>query len=452
MKHPLTNNLLADSVVAWNEQGIVNHSQFLDDVRALAARLPEKKYAINLCEDRYQFMVAFAAVIVKQQTNLLPQSRATEIINAIAEDYTDSYCIVEHAVDNLFIEQLQTNIKLNIHNKTAITAQPVIPQIHAEHIAAIAFTSGSTGKPQANSKTWHSLVIGAQMAAEAFGFNQQAKHIVATVPPQHMYGLETSILYTLQSGCPVYAGRPFYPEDIRTVCATASAAVILVTTPVHLRACNKATDIDWTNIERIISATAPLSTEQAEQAEKTMHATVSEIFGCTEVGSMANRETLKTQTWSLYKGIRVYNKNNTAWIHAPHVGEDVAFNDVVEIIDEHHFKLLGRNSDMVNIAGKRGSIADITLKLQQIDGIDDAAVFLPDNNNDIARLMAFVKTNRLNARQVSAALTEKIDSVFIPRPLYIVDELPYNATGKLTRQALIEFSKQFKNDKAQHGH
>ncbi len=445
MKFNLTQHTNNHSLIAWDEQSSITHAQFLIDVKHVAHHLPDKKYAINLCDNRYYFMVVFAAVIVKEQTNLLPQNRVFETLYAVANDYTDSYCITEEMLENLTLEQIDINEILK-QQKKFVESQDTItaPAINGDLIAAIAFTSGSTGIPQANNKTWKTLVMGAQMAAERFGIDKQPAHIVSTVPSQHMYGLETSILYSLQNKCPVYAGKPFYPEDIRRIIKAAPQAVILVTTPVHLRACTTTTNLQWNNIAFIISATAPLRNEVARQIEDKMKTTVKEIFGCTEVGSMASRETLRDKNWHLYKGIRIYKATDKVYIDAPHIDKDIELNDVIEIEDEYHFKLLGRNEDMVNIAGKRGSLSDLKLKLESIEGIDDAVVYLPDDKNEIARLTAFVVAENLTIKEILIELAKKIDSVFIPRPIYKVPRLPYNETGKLARQALIELSCQCK--------
>jgi len=41
---------------------------------------------------------------------------------------------------------------------------------------------------------------------------------------------------------------------------------------------------------------------------------------------------------------------------------------------------------------------------------------------------------------VLRALRDRIDEVFLPRPLYFVAALPRNATGKLPREDLLRFA------------
>ena len=438
MKLSLTQNINSTDIIAWNEKESISHQQFLTDVILLVNKLPHKDFAINLCEERYSFMVAFAAVIVKEQTNLLPQSRVIENVMAVAEEYPDSYVISEEFINNLELEQIEVVYQHNENSTSANQEQRLIPMISSEHIAAIAFTSGSTGKPQPNTKTWGALVSGAKMAAQRFDLIRSPVHIVATVPPQHMYGLETSILYSMQNGCPSYTGRPFYPDDIRSAVESTKSAVILITTPVHLRACNAAVNIKWENIKYIISATAPLRVELAKKVSKKLNTRVMEIFGCTEAGAIASREPAISEVWSLYNGITIHNEKNKTILNAVDIIENLELSDVIQIIDEQHFKLLGRDSDMVNIAGKRGSLADLTVKLQSIDGVNDAVVFMPESESEVNRLVALVVTKSLTTKDISNELLKKVDSVFIPRPIYCVDKLPYNETGKLIRQKLNE--------------
>eukprot|EP00825_Cyclidium_porcatum_P006011 TRINITY_DN12953_c0_g1_i1.p3 TRINITY_DN12953_c0_g1~~TRINITY_DN12953_c0_g1_i1.p3 ORF type:complete len:134 (-),score=60.00 TRINITY_DN12953_c0_g1_i1:82-483(-) len=95
-------------------------------------------------------------------------------------------------------------------------------------------------------------------------------------------------------------------------------------------------------------------------------------------------------------------------------------------------------STWVNIAGKRTSLAYLNHQLGAVPGIVDGAFFLPDEEgpDGITRLTAFIVAPGMTARQVTVALRERIDAIFLPRPLVLVDELPRNSTGKLPRVEL----------------
>ena len=105
------------------------------------------------------------------------------------------------------------------------------------------------------------------------------------------------------------------------------------------------------------------------------------------------------------------------------------------------FRLLGRGADMVNVAGKRASLAHLNHLLCEIPGVVDGAFFNPDTGlHDVARLTAFFVSETLTERDVLAALRHRTDAVFLPRPLHRVDRLPRAATGKLPQAALAELA------------
>jgi acyl-coenzyme A synthetase/AMP-(fatty) acid ligase len=124
-----------------------------------------------------------------------------------------------------------------------------------------------------------------------------------------------------------------------------------------------------------------------------------------------------------------------------HVQTDVAFTDLVALEDAHTFSLQGRSADLVNIAGKRSSVAYLNQQLLAIEGVDDGVFFFPDGPQEsITRLIAFVVAPRLSRDALMSALRARIDPAFLPRPLYYVDALPRAATGKLSREALARLA------------
>lgn len=113
--------------------------------------------------------------------------------------------------------------------------------------------------------------------------------------------------------------------------------------------------------------------------------------------------------------------------------------DVIELLDEEHFLLHGRTADLVNVAGKRTSLAYLNYHLNSIAGVQDGAFVAPANDDDgVPRLMAFVVAPKMAKDEIMSALRRRIDAAFLPRPLCLVDALRRNATGKLPREAIEE--------------
>lgn len=436
---PLFQHAATDTFV-WHKGKPITAAAFMYDVLTLVESLPDKSYLINLCEDRYHFMLGFAAAAIKGQVTLLPPNRSPDVINDLADEYADSYTLLEEMIAGVDVPSVELQIE-----QAGNGFVDDVPLIDGEQLVVIAFTSGSTGKPKPNPKSWQELVIGAEKAISRFKLTPDTiSTLIATVPPQHMYGLETSVMVPWQSGIAVHSGRPFFPGDVVESLAAVTAPRVLVTTPLHLRACVKA-DMSWPEVEFIISATAPLSTDLAQEAESTIGTRVLEIYGCTEAGSIASRRTTRESSWQLYEGMTLTVSGRTGTLDGEQLRQPVILGDQVESTDRRHFTLLGRNEDMVNIAGKRASLGDLNHKLNAIDGVDDGAFVMPDvSDTGATRLAAFVVAPMLEEGEIIDRLKDGLDAVFLPRPLYKVDALPRNETGKLPRSVLIHLLQQKK--------
>jgi acyl-coenzyme A synthetase/AMP-(fatty) acid ligase len=128
------------------------------------------------------------------------------------------------------------------------------------------------------------------------------------------------------------------------------------------------------------------------------------------------------------------------WAEGGHIETPTRLNDVIELIDASpgHFLLHGRHADLVNIAGKRTSLAYLNYQLNAIPGVQDGVFVLPADDagalESVRRLVALVVAPTLTPAALMHALRERIDPIFLPRPLLFVDALPRNATGKLPTQ------------------
>jgi acyl-coenzyme A synthetase/AMP-(fatty) acid ligase len=124
-------------------------------------------------------------------------------------------------------------------------------------------------------------------------------------------------------------------------------------------------------------------------------------------------------------------------ISAAHLPKAVKLPDIVELTGKGRFRWLGRQQDMVNIAGKRGSLAELNFRLREIPGVVDGVIFSPSSQKTGRdRLAALVVAPNLQASDILDALRDKLEPVFLPRPVLMVPSLPRQETGKLAIQAV----------------
>jgi len=430
---PLFKHDNATQPIAWRNNQAISAGQFLCEVEQLAGQLLQRPFVFNLCTDRYNFLLTFCAALLRGQTNLLPPNHAADTLTRLHARHPQSYGVSDkgQVLKGMDIIPFPTLAVLD-------TGAFVIPAITSGLIAAIAFTSGSTGEPQPHPKTWGSLVRQAQLEASNLGI-EAGQHFLGTVPPQHMYGLESTLMLPLHSGGTLHAGQPLFPADIQQALAELPVPRVLVTTPLHLRICLEE-NIALPALAQVVSAAAPLTAELAQRAENTFGAPVMELYGCTEAGAIATRRTVQGERWQSMEGIRISRDSaGQAWVEGGHVSAPTPLQDVIEpAADGAQFRLLGRQADLVNIAGKRASLGDLNRQLGQIPGVRDGIFFAPDDTPGTAmRLIALVVAPELHESEIIAALRQKIDAAFLPRPLYKVDSLPRTPTGKLPRHTLI---------------
>lgn len=426
--------LLADAdaarVIAWHDGKAVTAGEFLAEVCALAACLPSARHVVNLCDDRYRFIVSFCAAAVAGQTNLLPGTRTPQAIAETLGAYPDSYVLAERALN--LAPARQFVLPKTLRGNTA--SMPTLPR---DRIVAIAFTSGSTGMPKANPKTWNAVCASSAFNAAAV-CGGGAPNIVATVPAQHMYGLELSVLLPLRSRAAIHSGHPFFPADIARALAQVPVPRVLVTTPHHLRALLRS-DAELPALAAVVSATAPLDAQLAAEAEARYATDVIEVFGSTETCVIAQRRAACDEPWNPYPGVTLHPQPDGTLVNAAYFPAPTLLHDIVELLPYGRFRLRGRNGDLLEIAGKRASLGDLNRRLLAIPGVNDGVIFQLDADaGGVRRLAALAVAPGQEAARILDALRAAVDPVFLPRPLRIVDTLPRNAAGKLPRAALLE--------------
>jgi acyl-coenzyme A synthetase/AMP-(fatty) acid ligase len=433
--YPLIRHPRPDAVFAVRHGRPITAEQFLRDVAALGRELQPRPHVLNLCADRYRFAVGLAAALGRKQVTLLPPNDAALTIEALAADYPDLYCLTDDAPPAVSIPTTLYPAELDSD------AEPIPPTLSGAQPAVLLFTSGSTGRPKAAPKSWGTLVRSALAAGARLGAAALAEAtVVGTVPHQHSYGLESTVLLALQHGLILQAERPFYPGDVAAALESAPRRRILVTTPIHIGAL-LAESGTLPRVDLLISATAPLARAVAVQAEQRFAAPLLEIYGCSEAGQIATRRTAQQSLWHCLEDISLRQDDQGTWAAGEPLETETLLHDVIELDGPTRFRLHGRTADLVNIAGKRSSLAHLDRQLTLIAGVRDGAFLMPEAGGErVTRLMAFVVAPGIAPEVILAALRERVDPAFLPRRLVFVDALPRNNLGKLPRAALLHLA------------
>src|SRR5438876_3434636 len=260
---PLIRNFDDGAVFAFRERRPIRVEEFLAEAHRLAGLIPDRQYVVNLCSDRGRFAAGLVAALLRRQVSLLPPNSTDDFLNRLSLDYPGVYCLADGAAQT---SQLQTFLYPQPTGEPAPAASS--SHIPEEQVATIGFTSGSTGRPRPHQKSWGALAKSGLAAFERLCLGAYRNmSVLGTVPHQHMYGLESTVLMVMQGGLRMHCGRPFFSADICAELEALPRPRGLVTTPVHLRLLLAEAN-DPPEADFLLCATAPLSPQLAAEAEE----------------------------------------------------------------------------------------------------------------------------------------------------------------------------------------
>ena len=174
--HPLTTRAAGD-IIARRNGSEIRVDEFLGQALSLAARLPDRPYVINLCADRYEFLVGFCAAVIAGQCTLMPPNRQAQTMLSVAGNHDGTYVLGRDPVEGLEFFALD-------HLDGGRVTEP--PLVDDDQLCAIVFTSGSTGESKPNLKFWRTLRHGTASNAQLLlSPHDKNLNIVATVPAQN---------------------------------------------------------------------------------------------------------------------------------------------------------------------------------------------------------------------------------------------------------------------------
>lgn len=308
-----------------------------------------------------------------------------------------------------------------------------VPTAELPHVAVRMTTSGTTARPTYVEKTLAQLVGEVDVLARVFA---PATAVVSTVPPSHLYGLLFGVLLPLRLGARIVAHTALLPADVAAVLGR-EAADLLVSTPAHLRAMASA---DMPRDLRVISSGAQLPAELQLRLAEVHGWHVTDVLGSTETGGVATRSD-PAHGWTPLPGVEVELADERLAVRSPWCA-GVTLDDRAELRADGTFAYLGRERELVKIAGKRAEAAAIEAAVLALPEIADAAVAVYGAGDKEPRLhLAVVAREPAPARDaLRAAITDAVrrqfDAVFVPRAVEVIAAIPRTERGKIDPEAL----------------
>lgn len=171
------------------------------------------------------------------------------------------------------------------------------------------------------------------------------------------------------------------------------------------------------------------------------NAKIKNIYASTEVGSLFASD---GELFKLPKNSNLIKiENNTLFVHRDIVGksESIQFDgdwfntaDLVEMLNDTHFKIVGRNSSIVKVAGYNVNLELVEAKIQKIPFIKMCRVY-SEENSVLGNILCceVVSNGEINLRHLKSELRSLLEKHEIPSKIRFVQSIEINENGKIKR-------------------
>ncbi len=429
-----------EAPVAWSREKQTTAAQLRAHVEGFAALLApaaDGDELLVICRDRYRFTVAVLAAWQRGYSVALPPNPQLQTIRSIRQK--PGVVSVIHDVDGFDKGIDVRDARVVEAARAAVGKAPfsLFPEPPPDRRLATVYTSGSTGDHTACPKTARQLLGEARLLARTFPLPEGAR-VLPMVPSHHIYGLLFGVLVPLVSGASFYRHTPLHAAEIAAV----GPVDVLVSVPAHLRGLLIAKAGELPPVARAFSSAAPLSPRVADAVKERFGWTITEVFGSSETGGIAWRQSGGRGPWTPLPEVSVDADADGRLLLdspflAPGTPRPYLGGDRIEVLADGTFEHLGRADGVLKIGGVRISLAEVERRLLDIDGVDDAAVLgVRVDGPRGHEIRAAVVAPGLDLDAIRRALRGWLAAVAMPRRLKLVDALPRTASGKLRRADL----------------
>lgn len=308
-------------------------------------------------------------------------------------------------------------------------------------------TSGSSGAAKLIDKNLRQLANEVLALEQLWGAQLQGATVVASVSPQHIYGLLFCVLWPLCAGRAFLRRTQTFPEDMQRE-SLQQPAFIWVASPALLK--RMGDNLDWpalSRVRQVFSSGGPLPGEAAQLLQQRLGRWPTQIYGSSETGGVAWRE--GDELWQPFAGIELdQNEAGALNLSSPYLplGQREQTADAVEIEADGRFRLLGRLDRIVKLEEKRISLPQLEQALLEHDWVSDVRLGVINGRRAYLGAVLALSPRGVHAlrnqgrRVLTEALREHLAghcaAIALPRRWRLLKQLPYSSQGKLPQAAV----------------
>ena len=369
-----------------------------------------------------------------------------------------------------FVPRLvESGIPCWLYESTSMPDPNSVPMSERTREAAVLlFTSGTTGMPKTVELSERNILDNAEGCRLATGFDSDQK-MLAILPLFHAYGLTVTLVLPLVTGAAVVIER-FIPRQILQQIENLGITCLVAVPSQYRLLAKEPTPADLSSLWLCIAGAERLPEHVAIEFETRFHKTIVQGYGATEISPVVSlnlpesnrfgsvgkplpnlKVTVRDEHDSVLKPTEIGEVcvEGSSVMLGYHNDADATGRKIRDGIlhtgDKGYFDadgylyLVGRADDLVKVSGEKVYPSEVETAIENIEGVDEAAVIgVPDEKHG-ARLLAFVQLkpgSTMSDPSLRAACREIIEPFKVPRNFVIIEALPRTVTGKTDKRAL----------------
>jgi long-chain acyl-CoA synthetase len=321
-------------------------------------------------------------------------------------------------------------------------------------------TSGTTATPRAIRFRSEQLLADCNQICGTMGISDIDLNF-GVVPISHSYGFSNLLTPLIARGVPMVISRDRTPRAILGDLARSNATVF-PGMPVFYQAFCEMEHVPMPPKLRLcISAGAPLPVAIAKRFQKKFNLPIHSFYGASECGGICyDREAANQNEGFVGEAMNGVNlelvdpQGSASQIHVrsaavgdgyfpepdeEKLGNGIFVPDDLLARDGSGFKIVGRISDVINVAGKKVNPAEVEARLLRFPGVRQAVVFGRESvlrNEEVAACV--VAAPDLSETDLLQFCRGALSSWQVPKRIFIVDAIPMNERGKISRRQLSQ--------------